>query len=380
MRPKLVAAYVVGINTTHMADPVVAPGYIRWLMDPGIVNSVFQALRQDAHTFLFSARFHDEHTARLIALGESIFTTGPGQSKGRIAFLMVEAFQNVIRHRAPMPPALEAAQGRSMFMLRWLPSGPEVITANPVAKEHVPVLEENIARLKGADAAALKRMFLNTLSQEHDGNRRGAGLGLIEMARRSGSDPGHSVRGLGPDRSLFVLTIRVGNARQHDASLADAAVFHGVTVQNDLMLLYCGTTVPSIDSALLQMLENDVVADQERGRALGRAFMAASAWLRSDPDRLGKSIVWVSRNGAHFIIALGQRMAPAAADRLMAQVAEVNALDRSELDRRYRRSLTQQGTGQGADLFDLARVSLEPLLCNSYPVGDERLLVVQATV
>ena len=348
-------------------------------MDPGIVRSVYQALRQDEHAFLFSARFHDEHTARLIALGESLFAA-KGQSKGRIAFLMVEAYQNVIRHRAPLPPALETAQGRSLFMLRWLPSGPEVITANPVLKERVPMLEESIGRLKGADPVQLKRMFLTTLSQEHDGNRRGAGLGLIEMARRSGSDPGHSVRGLGPDRSLFILTIRVGNGRQHESSLADAAVYHGTTVHHDLQLLYTGTTGPGIDSALLQMLENDVVADAERGRALGRAFLAAGAWLRSENTDQGRSILWTSRNGSHFNIAMGRSMAPASAERLAAKVAEVNALDRSELDRRYRRSLTQQGSGQGADLFDLARVSVEPLVCGSYATGAEHLLVVQATV
>lgn len=351
-------------------------------MDPGIVHSVFRALRQDEHAFLFSARFHDEHTARLIALGEAMFAgRAGGSNKGRIAFLMVEAYQNVIRHRAPMLPALEAAQGRSMFMFRWPPSGPEVITANPVMRENVTGLESSIARLRGADAGELKRMFLSGLRQEHDGSRRGAGLGLIEMARRSGSDPGHSLRGLGDDRSLFVLSIRVGNGRSHDGSLADAAVFHGTTVQNDLLLLYTGHDGPGINTSLLQMLENDVVTEADHGRRIGRAFLAGTAWLGGHAADGGRSIMVAASEGAHVALGLGKVLSLSDADRMAKQVEAVNALDRSEVDRRYRRSLVHHGSeGESPDLYDLARISVEPLVCGVFPSEEGGLLVVRAII
>lgn len=71
-----------------------------------------------------------------------------------------------------------------------------------------------------------------------------------------------------------------------------------------------------------------------------------------------------------------------AADRMAKRMDEVNSLDRSEVDRRYRRSLVRPGSeGESPDLYDLARISVEPLACSVFPVEkEEALLVVCASV
>ncbi len=171
-------------------------------MDPGTAHSLFQALRGDRSTFVYSGEFRDEHTARLIALGEASMdgANARSSSKGRLAFVMVEAYQNIIRHKAPLPPQLEQAQGRSMFILRCGDNGQHVVAMNAVVKSEVPALRATLDSLKGLSAEELKSLFLAGLQKPENSARRGAGLGLIEMARRSGSDLGYMHRGLGADR------------------------------------------------------------------------------------------------------------------------------------------------------------------------------------
>lgn len=353
-------------------------------MEPSIAHSLYLALRGDRSVFAYSGAFHDEHTGRLIALGEAAAEGGEGRgaARGRLAFIMVEAYQNIIRHRAVLPPQVERGEGRSLFLLRCGTDGQQVVVAvNPVRKSDVMGLRTSLHRLHGMDPSQLKTLFLSGLQSTPDQPRRGAGLGLIEMARRSGSDLGYTLRGLGTDHELFILAVRMGTERPYDGVLAEAAALHGTVVQQDLLLLHIGERPVPVQEAVLRMVEEDVDERTERAGLRGRAYLAANGALTTSDGDTDRRICALTQEGEHNSLTVGRVMGVASARVFAERVRAVNAFDRSELDRRYRNVLLKRGGEESADLLDLARLSVEPLETGVFSEGmamGEALVLVRA--
>ncbi len=351
-------------------------------MELRIAHSLYQALRDDRSVFAYSGAFHDEHTGRLITLGEaSAGGEGRGATRGRLAFIMVEAYQNILRHRAALPPQVERGEGRSLFLLRCGSEGQQVVVAvNPVKKSDVTGLRTALHKLHGMDPSQLKNLFLSGLQQPSDKPRRGAGLGLIEMARRSGSDLGYTLRGLGPDHELFILAVRLGSEQAYDGVLTEAAVLHGTVVQQDLLLLHIGERPVPVQEAVLRMLEEDV--DDLAGRAdlRGRAYLAANGFLSAIEGGGERYMSALSRENEHYSLAVGRQMDPSAALKVVERVHALASYDRSELDRRYRHALLKRGGAEDdADLLDLARLAVEPLQAEAFVTeGQGALVLVRA--
>lgn len=177
------------------------------LMDRPTAYDLYEALGEDACLFGYSGAFPDEHTARLIELGAAVLDSqgSKASERGRLSYVMVEAYQNVVRHRARLSPEIEAREGRSHFLLRCGPDGQTVATLNPVATDKAKDLQEVLGFLKGRTSAELKDLFRDGIQRTHSPERRGAGLGLIEMMRRSGATPNWQRRDAIPGHTMFSL-------------------------------------------------------------------------------------------------------------------------------------------------------------------------------
>lgn len=83
----------------------------------------------------------------------------------------------------------------------------EVHSGNVIDSEHVRELTERLERLAELDKVALKALYKEQLRQERPS--AGAGLGLIEMARRASQPLSWEFRPLADGRSFFSLRVVV---------------------------------------------------------------------------------------------------------------------------------------------------------------------------
>lgn len=176
-------------------------------MDRTAAHLLYEVLGTDACLFGYAGTFPDEHTARLIELGTAVLEHQGVRvaERGRLSYVMVEAYQNVVRHRARLAPEVENGEGRSHFMLHCGAEGRTVATLNPVANDKAKDLQEVLGFLKGRNSEELKNLFRDGIQRTHSPERRGAGLGLIEMMRRSGATPNWRRMDKIPGHTLFSL-------------------------------------------------------------------------------------------------------------------------------------------------------------------------------
>lgn len=106
--------------------------------------------------------------------------------------IFVEQMQNMIRYSAEKEPELIASGVQPPFELRYgvlaisqAKDGFAVEAGNLVLHQDVEPLRERLARLASADKDALKAFYKEQLKTPPENESKGAGIGLIEIARRA---------------------------------------------------------------------------------------------------------------------------------------------------------------------------------------------------
>lgn len=96
---------------------------------------------------------------------------------------------------------LMGVQGKNYF----LQSG------NVMRSKHVAFIKERIEYINTLDKAALRKYYKEQLKQENtNADSKGAGLGLIEIARRATSKIEYSFTPIGEDLVFFAMYVRIG--------------------------------------------------------------------------------------------------------------------------------------------------------------------------
>ncbi len=87
-----------------------------------------------------------------------------------------------------------------------------VSSGNYILKEDVPPLRDRLQAMDGLDRAALKRMYKEQLRREMPADATGAGLGLIDMARRAAEPLRYEFHEQDDRFDFFTLTAVVAGA------------------------------------------------------------------------------------------------------------------------------------------------------------------------
>lgn len=241
-------------------------------MDEALLNTLFSAFIGDGSVLLYSGAFHDSHTARLIVLAEES-AEDKEHGKGlrtRAVFVLLEAYQNIIRHRAILPTEQAQGLGRSLLLLRASPGRYEVSTMNPVSNADALHVVQQLNGLEALDQDQLKERYLDTLKRATRTARGGAGLGLIEIARRSGHALQHQLSPIDTEHQLFALRIVLEGSENDADHLRELERLHPHIAAAELLLFCKGMTTPRALEALERIVELEVVNGTEGSVRAGR--------------------------------------------------------------------------------------------------------------
>lgn len=324
-------------------------------MEAEAARRLFRMIGEDRFAIIYAGDFDEGHTAQLIELGEAAAqaTGRPRAHRQRLAFIMVEAYQNITRHRASLMPGARECS----FALR-AGSGHDVISAiNPVSAGEADALEQAMSRLRGATSDQLRAIFLARLSTGAATARGGAGLGLIEMARRSGQALSHRLLPMEDSRMQFMLQATIG--AQPEAGALDAAwELHVLALGMGLTIaIRCGQGA-SAQQAVVRMLEREL-GKGAAGRRAVQACLAAASWLQQE-RLLDSALMCFGRAQGDVVLRLVWH---APADRSADQrelIARLASLTLFEVDRLYRKSITGEAPPE-AGLIELTHLQRQPL-------------------
>jgi hypothetical protein len=140
----------------------------------------------DAEKFLFACRgsFNADLTDNILFLTENnLLEIDTPKVAKKVYYLMVEGLQNITRHQ--YQENLNSPFHGALFIINRKEQAYSITYGNWVSKEVKGRLEESLSSIVAKEPAELKEYYLDILNNSGFSTKGGAGLGLIDMARKS---------------------------------------------------------------------------------------------------------------------------------------------------------------------------------------------------
>ncbi|MDY0201045.1 MAG: SiaB family protein kinase [Tenuifilaceae bacterium] len=132
----------------------------------------------------------------------------PTSIRKRIFHIMIECLQNITKHSDDFDQK-DNKIGNGLFIVGQEKNSFYVVTGNIVKNESVKQLEAKLVKINESSPQELKDSFLKQMIEGPLNERGGAGLGLIDIARKSGRKLFYHFVPFDKDRQYFLLGVTI---------------------------------------------------------------------------------------------------------------------------------------------------------------------------
>jgi len=151
----------------------------------GSVLSLYDSLESHGIVLVYVGKFNHKITKMFTALTEDESDENQDSKtlKRRLYHSVVEILQNMTKHSTEL--FTEVKFGKGLFMLGKKKDSYYIITANKISKSQIPTLQSAVDEVNNATPEELKEKYKKQLKDGCISTRGGAGLGLIDIARKT---------------------------------------------------------------------------------------------------------------------------------------------------------------------------------------------------
>lgn len=132
----------------------------------------------------------------------------PTSIRKRVFHIMIECLQNVTKHSDDFDKK-DQQVGNGLFIIGQNKDSFYVVTGNLVQNEKIKALEDRLIKINQANAHELKDIFLKQMMEGQLNEKGGAGLGLIDIARKSGRKLFYHFVPFDNHRHYFLLAVSI---------------------------------------------------------------------------------------------------------------------------------------------------------------------------
>jgi len=188
----------------------------------------------------------------------------------KVSFLLVECFQNIVKHGLPENRVDSETSESGIFTFRNHDHCFSINSINLVVKEDIPALSklvENVNSLKGLN---LKELYLHQLENNEINLKGGAGLGLIELARKSGNDLLYEFSSVDDRFARFHQQVSLLHKKSKVTSapssqIEDTDWLHTQLLSHGIILFFKGDLSQKSILSILSMVEQNMGEDLNNG-------------------------------------------------------------------------------------------------------------------
>lgn len=125
--------------------------------------------------------------------------------------VLVESLQNLYHHVDRVPDDFEdqTSERYGLLVIKKVESGYRIITGNFVNADNIEKLEEKIKRINRSSHEEIKELYKFILNHQRISAKGGGGLGLVDIARKTGNKLEYTFTHYNDKYSFFYLNILV---------------------------------------------------------------------------------------------------------------------------------------------------------------------------
>lgn len=131
--------------------------------------------------------------------------------KKKVYHVLVECLQNLYHHMDEIPSHINGKDRSAIFMIGKTDEGYSIITGNYILNENVSGLKQRIDEINNLTKEELKEYYKQVLANGEISLKGGGGLGMIDIARKSGEKLAYEFLPITDNISFFILKIKINN-------------------------------------------------------------------------------------------------------------------------------------------------------------------------
>jgi len=314
---------------------------------------LFQGMQKDNLSYIYRGIFSQSITDGILSLTESNLDKQGEDSKikKRVFTIMVEGLQNITRHQETDDDAYVNETG--IFIIQDVKSRYYITTGNPILKKNIPNLENQLNKINSLDAEELKLYYKKVLNDNIISDKGGAGLGLIEMARKSGNKLTYDFVELNDTYSYFYLNTEISHNETEPVqstvnpkkSLENIKEIHKILNSEDIVLIFNGIFNQESLLNLLSIMENQMV---EHNLNLKKKVFNIMVEMLQNIVKHGANgknsgenpgIFFINQKNNSYQLNTGNYILNSKVKELQQKIEYVNSLSMDELNDFYEKSL-----------------------------------------
>jgi hypothetical protein len=176
------------------------------------VSNIYDEMIHNGFSLVYLGEFSHEITKMFTSMAESDMEKQSEEKsvQRKVYHVMVETLQNMNKHSDEIK---EGNIGSGLFIIGKKDETYYIITSNMVAKKHKDALEQSIITVNNASKEELKEMYKKQIKEGKLSSKGGAGLGLIDIARKTGETLNYQFLQLDNETFFFILKVEI-NAKK----------------------------------------------------------------------------------------------------------------------------------------------------------------------
>jgi hypothetical protein len=143
--------------------------------------------------------------------GKMVEVNEQSKLRKKVYNVLVESLQNLYHHVDPVPEDFEdqSSERYGLLLVKKIGVDYMIITGNFVNTEHIEKLEEKIKRINRSSHEEIKELYKFILNHQKISQKGGGGLGLVDIARKTGTKLDYSFKEYDDKHSFFFMNILV---------------------------------------------------------------------------------------------------------------------------------------------------------------------------
>lgn len=221
--------------------------------------NVYKNFAASSLSYVYKGIFNATLTDKILSLSETNMNIAEESSKTqkRVYFVMVESLQNITRHQ----DVYQSQQNHAFFVVQNKTGEYNLTSANVVEDDKVEHLRQSIDKINSLNADELKDYYKYVLENTGLSDKGGAGLGLIEMARKSGNKLTYSFNKEHESNTFFYFKTKITSQPLEQTfpdDLNNEKALHELCKKNNISMIYQGVFTQENLKSLLTMTEGSV--------------------------------------------------------------------------------------------------------------------------
>lgn len=304
----------------------------------------------------------------------------------RLFMFVLESLQNVSRHSLDKQHA-----DMSLVVYSRTDEGYTVTTGNVLPKQNINDLKIKLEEINNLETKEIRNVYRQMLSSAEFSTKGGAGLGLIEMAKRTGNKLDYDFVPLNDEFSYFILSKTVDSTGIGKHEIHESNTFQGRTVSdleklmtdNKVYLIWSGHISADVGKEVLSFTETKLTEEDVDLSLRRRVFSILVEILenvakyspgRESEKKFGMPLAMIGMEGKEYSLTTGNLILNTEVDDLKGKLEVINKHDKLGLKELFRKSLSGQtisteSTGN-MGLIDMARKSGSKLVYQFEKISD----------